>query len=320
MTGGATKAARNICAGAVAAIAAWSSYSHMVHVALKFGERPEVAYALPISVDGMLVVASIVMVDDKRRDHRVRPTARLAFTVGVLASIGANIAAADPSVGARVVAAWPAIALLLVVEMLARPPAADPAEVPPPAAEARPAAESTATASAQVPAELSPVAGIDMPPTAAAHLPRISHTEPTVARSIPASDGAGSGLAHPLPIAAPARSPRSEPEVPPAALPPQEPTAVPAAAINVVPPEPPHLRRDDMAARSPEQVRVPAEPHRQIRPPRRQTAAAQRRPAATTRQLARQILEAEPHLSRTEVAARLGVSTRRLREVLATST
>jgi hypothetical protein len=44
----------------------------------------------------------------------------------VAASVAANIAAAHPSVGARIVAAWPAIAMLLVVEMLsrARPPAA----------------------------------------------------------------------------------------------------------------------------------------------------------------------------------------------------
>src|SRR6187551_3297403 len=78
----------------------------------------------PFSVDGMLVVATIVMVDDKRRAHRVRPMARLAFTAGVIASIAANIAAAHPSIGARIIDAWPALALLLVVEMLARPPAA----------------------------------------------------------------------------------------------------------------------------------------------------------------------------------------------------
>ncbi|WP_230462787.1 hypothetical protein [Micromonospora sp. CP22] len=35
----------------------------MVAVALRFGERPEVAYVLPLSVDGMLVVASAAMVD-----------------------------------------------------------------------------------------------------------------------------------------------------------------------------------------------------------------------------------------------------------------
>ena len=115
-----TRLARNASAAVVAGIAAWSSYSHMVHVALRFGERPEVAWLLPFSVDGMLVVASVAMVDDKRSSRRVRPMARVAFAAGVAASIAANIAAAEPTWGARVVAAWPALALLLVVEMLSR--------------------------------------------------------------------------------------------------------------------------------------------------------------------------------------------------------
>lgn len=37
-----TRLARNASAAAVVGIAAWSSYSHMVHVALRFGEHPEV--------------------------------------------------------------------------------------------------------------------------------------------------------------------------------------------------------------------------------------------------------------------------------------
>ncbi|MFV2104272.1 DUF2637 domain-containing protein [Micromonospora sp. LOL_024] len=76
----------------MAGIAAWSSWSHMVAVALKFGERPEVAYVLPLSVDGMLVVASAAMVEDKRAGRRVRLSARTAFAVGVAASMAANIA------------------------------------------------------------------------------------------------------------------------------------------------------------------------------------------------------------------------------------
>jgi hypothetical protein len=112
--------ARNTSTVAVASIAAWSSWSHMVHVALRFGERAEVAYVLPLSVDGMLIVASTVMVDDQRHGGRVRWSARIAFIAGVAASVAANIAAAAPTVGARIVAAWPAVALLLVVEMLAR--------------------------------------------------------------------------------------------------------------------------------------------------------------------------------------------------------
>lgn len=115
-----TRIARNLSTVAVASIAAWSSWSHMVHVALRFGERPEVAYVLPISVDGMLIVASTVMVDDQRAGRPVRWSARIAFLAGVTASVAANITAAQPTLGARIVAAWPAVALLLVVEILSR--------------------------------------------------------------------------------------------------------------------------------------------------------------------------------------------------------
>lgn len=68
-----------------------------------------------------MLVAAVVMVDDKRHAHEVGPIARLAFTAGVLASVAANIAAAHTGVGARIV----------VVEMLARPPASAGAEVQP---------------------------------------------------------------------------------------------------------------------------------------------------------------------------------------------
>ncbi len=115
-----TRLARNLAAGVVAGIAAWSSYSHMTHVALHFGERPEVAYLLPLSVDGLMVVASVAMVDDKRSGRAVRWSARVAFAAGITASVAANIAAALPSLGARIVAGWPALALLLVVELLSR--------------------------------------------------------------------------------------------------------------------------------------------------------------------------------------------------------
>ncbi|BCB80883.1 hypothetical protein GCM10022251_79860 [Phytohabitans flavus] len=115
-----TRITRNVSTAAVATIAAWSSWSHMVHVALRFGERPEVAYVLPLSVDGMLIVASTAMVEDRRQGRAVRWSARVAFAAGVAASVAANIAAAHPSAGARIVAAWPAIALLLVVEILSR--------------------------------------------------------------------------------------------------------------------------------------------------------------------------------------------------------
>ncbi|GAA1778269.1 DUF2637 domain-containing protein [Luedemannella helvata] len=115
-----TRLARNLAAAAVAGIAAWSSYWHMVGVALKVGENADVAYVLPLSVDGMLVVASVAMADDKAAGRKVRWSARIAFLAGVLASVGANVAHAHDTIGARIVAAWPAVALLLVVEILSR--------------------------------------------------------------------------------------------------------------------------------------------------------------------------------------------------------
>lgn len=115
-----TRITSTLGAGAVAGIAAWSSWSHMVHVATGVGERPEVAYVLPLSVDGLLVVSAAAMTDDKRAGRTPRMSARVAFAVGVAATIAANIASAQPSWGARAVAAWPAVALLLVVELLSR--------------------------------------------------------------------------------------------------------------------------------------------------------------------------------------------------------
>jgi hypothetical protein len=124
---------RNVAAVSVAAIAGWSSYWHAVHVALAYGERLEIAYVLPGSVDGMLLVASMVMMHDRKLGRPVRRSARVSFLAGVVASVAANIAAAHPSIGGRLVAAWPAVALLLVVEMLAHhSPAPEATEDPQP--------------------------------------------------------------------------------------------------------------------------------------------------------------------------------------------
>jgi hypothetical protein len=44
--------------GIVAAVAAWVSYWHLVHLALKAGETGAAAYLLPLSVDGLILVAT----------------------------------------------------------------------------------------------------------------------------------------------------------------------------------------------------------------------------------------------------------------------
>ena len=115
-----TRLTSTVGAGAVAAIAGWSSWSHMVAVALHYGEKASVAYVLPVSVDGLLVVASAALVDDKRNGRKGRWSARVAFAMGICASVAANVMHAEPSLPARLIAAWPALALLATVELLSR--------------------------------------------------------------------------------------------------------------------------------------------------------------------------------------------------------
>jgi hypothetical protein len=55
--------ARLGAAGVIAGIAAWVSYWHMAGVALRYGEASDAAHLLPLSVDGLIVVASICLVE-----------------------------------------------------------------------------------------------------------------------------------------------------------------------------------------------------------------------------------------------------------------
>jgi hypothetical protein len=64
----------------VAGIAAVASYSHMRHLAVEYGQTEAIADMLPISVDGMLVVATVALGDGRR----YRWSAWLAFWIGVV--------------------------------------------------------------------------------------------------------------------------------------------------------------------------------------------------------------------------------------------
>jgi hypothetical protein len=54
----------------------------------------------------------------RRPAHRW--SAWLAFWAGVVASVVANVLAAEPSLVARCISAWPAIAFVLVLEVITR--------------------------------------------------------------------------------------------------------------------------------------------------------------------------------------------------------
>lgn len=101
---------------AVTVIAAVASYDHMRELAERAGQPPLLAALLPLSVDGMILVATLALGDGRRS----RWSAWLAFVLGVAASLAANVIVAPPDLTARVVSAWPAVALLLTVEILTR--------------------------------------------------------------------------------------------------------------------------------------------------------------------------------------------------------
>ena len=54
---------RFVATAVIAGIAAWVSYTHMLGVAARYGETGASPYLLPISVDGLIVVASISLVE-----------------------------------------------------------------------------------------------------------------------------------------------------------------------------------------------------------------------------------------------------------------
>ncbi|MDQ7910769.1 DUF2637 domain-containing protein [Phytohabitans sp. ZYX-F-186] len=104
----------------VALIAGFASFRHIVDVAREHGEDLAVAYALPFSIDGLMLVATAAMIEDKRAGRHPRTSARVAFAFGVAASLAANLASARPTAGGRLVAVVAPIALLLAVEVLSR--------------------------------------------------------------------------------------------------------------------------------------------------------------------------------------------------------
>ncbi|GAB7041057.1 MULTISPECIES: DUF2637 domain-containing protein [Catenuloplanes] len=62
-------AVRMAATAIIAGIAAWVSYWHMAGVAARYGEEGAAPYLIPISVDGLVVVASVCLVELSGRIH-----------------------------------------------------------------------------------------------------------------------------------------------------------------------------------------------------------------------------------------------------------
>ena len=95
----------------VAGIAAWISYTHIYSVG---GRNP----LLPISVDGMIVTSSLVLLAAHRSKlNKTLWLARLTLWLGIVATLLANVYyGRSGGVLGSVVSAWPAVCFVFTVE------------------------------------------------------------------------------------------------------------------------------------------------------------------------------------------------------------
>ncbi|WP_327586792.1 DUF2637 domain-containing protein [Nonomuraea sp. NBC_00507] len=102
----------------VALVAAVVSFRHMHELCLRHGEDPLAAVLIPLAVDGTIVVASMSILLANRYGSRGGMLAWTLLVVGSLASLGANIGVAEPSLIGRIIAPWPSAALIGSYELL----------------------------------------------------------------------------------------------------------------------------------------------------------------------------------------------------------
>jgi hypothetical protein len=114
------RVAARTAAAVVALVAGAASFEHIASVAVGAGERTWVGYSLPFAIDGLIVVGVAALIEDQRQGRRGRVSARLAVLVGVVATLAANVASADPTATARLVALAAPVSFLLSVEVLTR--------------------------------------------------------------------------------------------------------------------------------------------------------------------------------------------------------
>ncbi|MGN9837185.1 DUF2637 domain-containing protein [Nonomuraea sp. H19] len=121
---------------AVAGAAAYVSYHHFYGLAIALGERHDMAILYPAMSDGVIVMASLMMVYCSRRRIRVPVLAWVALALGGAVTLAANVAHGwSGGLGSRLVSALAPVAfagayelLMWIVRNTRRPSVESPAE------------------------------------------------------------------------------------------------------------------------------------------------------------------------------------------------
>lgn len=111
----------------VATVAAAASYTHMMKVAAAYGDK-WLSFLLPLSVDGLLVVASLVLIVSRSRGEDPPALAKVSMVIGLAVSLAANVGAAALGfvsgtsvmymVGAMSVSMWPPVSFAFAYELV----------------------------------------------------------------------------------------------------------------------------------------------------------------------------------------------------------
>ena len=119
MTGRLIRISTALTVATVAAIAAVISCRHAYELVSEYGETGLTARLVPFTVDGLIVAASMLILDANRRGRPVPGLAQWCLGAGIVAAICANLAhgLGHGPIGA-LVSAWPALALAGSFELL----------------------------------------------------------------------------------------------------------------------------------------------------------------------------------------------------------
>ncbi len=120
---------------AVAGVAAYISYWHAVEVVTHHGERAVRGHLYPVVIDGIIVAASMVVLDAARHRERAPKLAWSLLGSGIGVTLAANVAfGVTYGLAGALWAAWPALAfvgcyelLMMLVRAAARRAQAEPA-------------------------------------------------------------------------------------------------------------------------------------------------------------------------------------------------